>query len=392
MRVPVHTVYFPGDRSSESDQRRWTAHAKGVFRLGEQHTLSAGVEGIRDALAAPNRMETGRASTWTLAAYAQNEWNPTPKLNLTAGLRLVGHRSFGGTATPKLSLMYKLGGWNLCATGSFGFKAPMIKELYYFYERSMMGRLRLYIGNTSLRPERSSYFSLGPEYHGQNFSFSLTGSYNRVQGMIALVGVPIPAEYLGNEGSEYDGAMQYINMEEATVVGIEVTFSWRPGGGFTVGGGYSYTHTEANMIDAQASEEAGCTIIERRAVDGMAAHRANLRFSWKHDWERYGLNVGLFGRGQTERYFKEYGNAPGYALWRFSTTHRIGKRREGRTLELSVGVDNLFDHVERHPYGHNYGTTPPGRTVFGAITVRFSKGKSLKIKESNYNTLSNSND
>ncbi len=35
VRVPLHVVYFPGDRSTESDQRRWAVHGKGVFkRLG----------------------------------------------------------------------------------------------------------------------------------------------------------------------------------------------------------------------------------------------------------------------------------------------------------------------------------------------------------------------
>jgi outer membrane receptor for ferrienterochelin and colicins len=375
VRVPIHTVYFPGDRSSESDQRRLTLHGKGVFRLSEKHTLSTGVEWIRDALIAPQRMETDRASTYTLAIYGQDEWNISPKLNVTAGLRVVNHRSFGWTATPKVSALYKPHTrWNLRATYSRGFKAPTVKELHYFYERAMMGKLRLYIGNTALRPETSHYFSLGPEYHGKNFSISLTGSYNRVGGMIALVAVPIPAEYVSDEGSEYDGAMQYVNMEEARLAEAEMTFSWRPGAGFSLGGGYSLLHTTANLVDAEASDEAGYTIIERRPVDGSANHRANLRFGWRHDWKRYGLDIGLFGRGQTERYYKEYGNAPGYILWRLNTTHRVIDS-ERWSLELSTGIDNIFNHRELHPYGYNYGTTTAGRTFFGAASVRFGKKK-----------------
>lgn len=374
VRVPFHVVYFPGDRSTESDQRRWTVHAKGVFKPGEKHTLSTGVEWIRDALVAPNRMERDRASTHTLSIYGQDEWNITPKLNVTAGVRVVNHRSFGWTATPKVSVLQKLGKWNLRATYSRGFKTPTVKELYYFYERTMMGRLRLYIGNTSLRPETSNYFSLGPEYHGRNFSLSLTGSHNRVRNMIALVAVPIPPEYTSDEGTEYDGAMQYVNMEDARLTGVEVTFSWRPGAGFSLGGGYSYLHTTANLVDAEASDQAGHTIIERRPVDGTAKHRANLRLGWKHDWPRYGLDVGLFGRGQTERYYKEYGNAPGYITWRLNTTHRI-VNRERWTLDLSAGIDNISDHKELHPYGYNYGTTTPGRTFFGAVTMRFGPQK-----------------
>ena len=162
MRVPVHTVYFPGDRSTESDQRRWTAHLRGVFDLGETHRLSVGTEWMRDALLAPHRMMTPRAVANTLAFYAQDEWNIAPSFNVTYGARLVCHEQFGWTATPKISLMYKAGDWNLRASWARGFKAPTIKELYYFYERAMMGKLRIYIGNTGLNPQRSDYFQLGP--------------------------------------------------------------------------------------------------------------------------------------------------------------------------------------------------------------------------------------
>ena len=373
-RVPVHTVYFPGDHSTESDQRRWTAHLRGVFDLGERHRLSVGTEWMRDALIAPHRMMEPTAATNTLALYAQDEWNITPRFNVTYGGRLVFHEQFGWTATPKISLLYKAGDWNLRASWSRGFKVPTLKELYYFYERAMMGKLRLYLGNTDLNPQRSDYFSLGSEYHGRRFTFSLTASYNRVKEMIALVGVPVPPDFVSDEGTEFDGAMQYVNMEDATVKSIEATFSWRPGAGFTLGGGYSYTDAVGHLFDEEASEAAGHAVTERRILDGTAAHRGNVRASWTHDWKRYGLTVGLFGRGQTERFYKEYGNAPGYFTWRLTTTHRIGNWKRW-SLEVAAGIDNLFDHVERHPYGYNYGTTTPGRTFFGEVTVRFGEAQ-----------------
>jgi len=373
VRVPIHPVYFPGDRSTESDQRRWTVQAKGIFELDAENRLSAGVEWMRDALVAPHRMKTERASSSTVAAYVQEEWSPAKFFNLTAGVRAVWHEQFGWTATPKLSLLFKAGGWNFRATASRGFKAPTIKELYYFYERTMMGKMRLYFGNEKLDAQTSNYLSAGVEYRGRRFTASVTASYNRVKDMIALVSVPVPAEFVSDEGSEYDGAMRYVNMEHATVKSLEFVFSWRPGAGFSLGGGYTYTDARATLFDEEASEKTGTTVLERRIIDGTAEHRGNLRVGWKRDWKKYGLGITLFGRGQTERFYKEYGNAPGYTLWRLTTTHRIGDWKHW-TLEASVGVDNLFDHVERHPYGYNYGTTSPGRTIFGSVTVRFGRG------------------
>ena len=381
VRRPRHAVYYPGDRSTENDQRRWMVQLKGVFDLDERNRLSAGAEWMREALVAPNRMQRDRAAASTLSAFVQEEWTPAVWFNLTAGLRAVWHDAFGWTATPKASLLFKAGDWNFRGTWSRGFKAPTIKELYYYYERAMMGKMRVYLGNTALAPQTSDYFSAAVEYHNRRFSASLTGSWNRVREMIALVSVPLPPEYLSDEGSDYDGAMQYVNMERAAVRSLELMFSWRIGGGFTLGGGYTFTEARASLVDDAASKEAGYAVTERRTIDGTAAHRGNLRAGWKHDWKRYGLTVSLFGRGQTERYYKEYGNAPGYLLWRLSTTHRIGDWKRWN-LEVQAGVDNLFNHVERHPYGYSYGTTSPGRTFFAALTVRFSKGMEAAARRS----------
>lgn len=372
VRIPAHLVYFPGDKSVESNQRLWTVHAKGIFSLPYGNRLSAGVEFMDDQLIAPRRMITARESAYTLSAYAQDEWTPAEWLNVTAGVRMVLHEAFGIRATPKVSLMFKAGNWNFRGTYSNGFKAPTTKELYYFYERAMMGKLRLYIGNTALTPQTSHYFSIGPEYRGRKLTFSMTASYNLVNDMIALVSVPIPPEYYTDEGSEYDGAMQYINMENARIWNAEAMLTWNPGAGFTISGGYTFTHTEGYLVDTEASEEAGHTVMETRPLDGTAAHRATFRAGWGHDWEKYGLTIGLFGRGQTEKYYKEYGNAPGYMLWRLTTTHRIGNWKNW-DLELSLGIDNILNHVETHPYGYNYGTTSPGRTFFGSVRVRFGK-------------------
>lgn len=370
IRVPIHTVYYPGDHSLESDQRRWLAQFKGVFDLGSKNRFTAGAEWQRDALVAPHRMLRDSESAYTLSAYVQDEWDPAPSFNLTGGVRLVGHKEFGVTATPKLSALWKLGPVNLRATYANGFKTPTIKELYYFYERTVMSKVRLYIGNEALRPQRSHYYSGGAEWRSRFVTASATGYYNRVRDMIAQVAVPIPPGFAGDEGSDLDGAMQYVNMERAEIKGIDLLVTLRPGGGVTLGGGYSYVDARGDVVDEEASEEAGHTVVERRILDGTAFHRGNVNVSWKLDRPGYGLTVNLFGKIQSKRHYKEYGDAPGFSIWRLTTTHRLVDRKRWR-LEAALGVDNLFDYVERHPYGVNYGSTTPGRTLFGSATLRF---------------------
>ena len=160
-----HTSYFPyypGQHQLQSDQQRTMAHLKGVFALPHENRLSAGVEWRYDWLKAPNRVKGGKATDNTGAFYLQDEYTPLDWLNVTAGLRLNKNEQFGWRLTPKVSTMLKLGDVRMRATWSEGFKTPTPKELHYQYVRDMNGTY-LYLGNASLQPQISDYFSLGFE-------------------------------------------------------------------------------------------------------------------------------------------------------------------------------------------------------------------------------------
>lgn len=381
-RVPKHTVYYPGSSSLESDQGQFNATLKTIIPFNEKHLFSAGVEYRLDDLYAPKRMVKAREANYTLSSYAQDEWNILPKLNLTAGARLVHHQAFGWHLTPKASLLYKRGDWRWRATYSWGFKTPTIKELYYFYERPIMSKVRLYIGNERLKPQRSQYASASVEYRHEGWQFSLTPSVNNVWDMIALVAVPIPPGYAGDEGNDYDGAMQYINMEQAFIGNLEFSAAYTSPRGFALGASYSYTLAQAHLVDEEASKNAQKPITEVRNIDGTANHHANLFAKWGHTWGKYSLGVGIYGKGQTERYYKEYGNAPGFFLWKLSTDHTIALSG-GWHLEAALGIDNLLNHVERHPYGYNFGTTTPGRTLFLSLSFGYKTGKKSQKTKGN---------
>jgi outer membrane receptor for ferrienterochelin and colicins len=93
--------------------------------------------------------------------------------------------------------------------------------------------------------------------------------------------------------------------------------------------------------------------------------------SYRYSYKRYVLNASINGRLQDEKFYTK-GNARGYNIWKFTTTHTF-KVCAGVTIDAIAGIDNIFDYVDDAPYGMPYGTLSPGRTVFGGLNFKISK-------------------
>ncbi len=263
--------YFPGDKGLQSDQSRLLLQLKVIFNLPYFNRLSVGTDTEINWLDAPRRLdEKDQVSDYTTSFYAQDEWTPIERLNITAGGRLTVNQNFGVRITPKVSALYKLGAFNLRATYSEGFKTPTLKELHYRYIRQM-SIISLNLGNTELDPQTSRYVSGGLEYNGTRFSINVTGYCNWVDNMITLVTIPL-SQAPGDLVVTYDPARvrQYQNMDDARTYGVDVNAKWTPVQSLTLTGGYSYLDTEANQYDEEDQ------VMKHVIIDGMAHHRATV--------------------------------------------------------------------------------------------------------------------
>ena len=363
--------YFPGDKGLQSDQSRLLLQLKVIFNLPYFNRLSVGTDTEINWLDAPRRLdEKDQVSDYTTSFYAQDEWTPIERLNITAGGRLTVNQNFGVRITPKVSALYKLGAFNLRATYSEGFKTPTLKELHYRYIRQM-SIISLNLGNTELDPQTSRYVSGGLEYNGTRFSINVTGYCNWVDNMITLVTIPL-SQAPGDLVVTYDPARvrQYQNMDDARTYGVDVNAKWTPVQSLTLTGGYSYLDTEANQYDEEDQ------VMKHVIIDGMAHHRATVSAIWTHAWRRsnYRLGIGVYGRIQSKRYYQDDGNGKAYNLWRLNTRHqfKLGKRWNA---EVNAGIDNIFNYYETTYHSLNYGTTTAGRTFYGSLMIQFGQKK-----------------
>ena len=383
--------YFADDEELQSDQRRLMAHLKGIFSLPYGNRLSGGLEWRYDYLEAPMRVDGGVARDNTEAAYVQDEFsyvfNPKLSANITAGLRLNHNVQFGVRLTPKISGMLSIGdGIRLRATWSQGFKTPTPKEQYYRYVK-YMNATYLYLGNENLSPQTSNYYAVSGEYNWKGLNLTITGYLNNVDNMITLVTIPnsqAPAAYI----AKYDPrkTRQYQNLESAKTKGVDFSLRYRINRDWLVGASYSYLDTDAKKYDTTHDR------LVDVVIDGMAHHKGSWFATWNHEFSsKYNMGLGLYGRMSSKRYYQINGDGKGYQIWRFTTNHEFPVSKKW-LFRVEAGVDNIFNYVDRTYHGLHLGTTNPGRTIYGSLTVRFSHGKKLRFTNNKFNSKTTNNE
>lgn len=355
-------TYFPGQRIKQSVQRQVLGQTKGVFYIGDRHLLNTGFEYLYNHLESPHHIDGDRASVYTLAAYAQEEWTAADDVVLTAGARGTVHKETGFNLSPKIAVLYNKGDFRLRASYALGYKSPTVKELYYNYTATLGGgSLTAYHGNKDLKAQTSQYASVGAEYAGRKFQASVTAYANFLRNMIELVEINLTAE---EKLDEIEKSKMYLNLTQARIWGVDFTFNYQPVQTLTVSGCYSFSDPRAQYPDQ------GADYMKYIPIDATSQHNATLNASWHHTWSRYRLGLAVYGRYQSVRRYVEDNDADAFQTWRINTAHTLLGMKKW-TLTLNVGVDNLFNYVDRTPFGRNRATTTPGRTVYASALIKF---------------------
>jgi len=153
----------------------------------------------------------------------------------------------------------------------------------------------------------------------------------------------------------------YQNSDKGDVKGVQVNVSANLFPGFNLSTNYVYTYART-----KSGEE--WTVLER-----SIRHSATIAANYHHAWGRYGLNVNLNARLQSKTYYTgTYEDAPGYGVWNLHTTHSIDCTKWA-FLEPSIGIDNIFDKVDRRidSATRKYALYSPGRMLVVGLKVKF---------------------
>lgn len=360
-----------GDYVQSKKQRMMDGEIKAILGLVKNATTIFGADWRKDYLTATSG--NINEHVYSLAAYAQHEQKFLKDFTATIGLRLTYHQTFKNHLTPKATLMYAPGNFRFRATYSAGFRAPGLDELYYHYFSVNRGKAQISFGNQDLSPEKSNYFSLNAEYRTQLLAISVTGFMNRINDMIVKENVKVTdaslvmlrkefPEMTDDEASKLEQYALYQNSDEGDVKGVQINISSNLFPGFNLSTNYVYTYARSKSGDTWSP------------LERSMRHAATIAANYHHVWGKYGLNINLNGRLQSKTYYPGYEDAPGFGVWNLHTTHSFDVSKWA-FLEPSIGVDNLFDKVDRRidSSQRKYALYSPGRMLVLGIKVRMKK-------------------
>ena len=219
------------------------------------------------------------------------------------------------------------------------------------------------LGYQNLKPEKSHYLSLNAELRTQVIAVSITGFLNRINDMVVKQNIAVDdasltmlqrefPEMTDVEASKLVSYALYQNSDKGDVKGVQLNLSANI---------YKDLNLSANYIYTYARTKSGneWTLLER-----SIRHAATIAVNYHHLWGKYGLNVNLNGRLQSKTYYNDYEDAPGFGLWNLNTIHTI-KAVKGVVIEPSIGIENIFDRVDRRIDSSNrkYALYTPGRML-----------------------------
>jgi outer membrane receptor for ferrienterochelin and colicins len=361
-----------GDYVQSKKQRMMEGELKGILGLSAHSTTIFGADWRKDYLTATSG--NIEQNVYTLAAYAQHEQRLLKGLTATIGLRLTHHETFNNHLTPKATLMYAPGNFRFRATYSAGFRAPGLDELYYHYFAVNRGKPQISFGNQNLKPEKSHYVSLNAEYRDNVIAVSLTGYLNHINDMVVKQNVPVDEvslvmlrkefpEMTDDQANKLEQYALYQNSDQGDVKGVQLNVSANIFQGFNLSANYVYTYARTKSGD------------EWSVLERSIRHAATIAANYHHTWGRYGMNINLNGRLQSKTYYTgTYEDAPGYGIWNLHTTHTFDCSKWA-FVEPSIGIDNLFDKVDRRidSSTRKYALYSSGRMLVVGLKVRFKQ-------------------
>ena len=308
--VPNPPYDSPAERTLVTN-RRAVLDWQNTFTGFERHRITAGFTAEANHTRNTGFGDINRKQS-LFAVFAQDEFAPTDRVFLTAGLRNDDYDTFGRATTGRVTAAWLVVPKTLKLRASYGtaFRSPSFLDLY--------GQSAYYVGNPNLNPERARGWDAGVDYYlpKKRGVVSATWFDTEFRDLITYDFTVFPSTVL--------------NVERARTRGLEV--SAQAGIAGVAQGRLSYTYLEARNL----TEGTRLLRRPRHAFDASA-------------WHEFGGGVSagagvMFAAGRQDVDAATFAtiDAEDYTVVRLFAAWQVNAR-----LALKARIENLFnEHYE----------------------------------------------
>jgi iron complex outermembrane receptor protein len=317
----------------------------------------------------------------SLGLFVQNLITPAPNFTMTLAARVDRWRNYAGhnletdvasgqptvnhrpslperddaVLSPRLAALYHVTDWfSVWGDVGWGFRAPTLNELYRQFRVGTV----LTLANNQLGPERLVGGEVGIRISPvRNVSVRTTWFDNRVKDPVSNVTLI---------ASGANVTQQRQNLGRTKVSGLQTDAEYRVGSFIRVSGGYLYGRARVREFDVNPT-------LVGKFLPQVPRHRGTVQVAYVNpNWINVAVGVQAIGRqfddDQNLRVVpgQSRPGLPGYAVVDLSASRAIG-----RSVELFVGAQNLFDR--QYFVGTLPTTTGTPRLVHGGVRLRFAR-------------------
>ena len=308
------------------------------------HQLTTGAEYTNTELDNPRDLAgSGKSTVIQKALYAQDEWFLTDDWTATLGGRLDHHSGFGSHFSPRGYLVYSPAN-ALTVKGGVGtaYKAPTIAQTDpNFSIISCRGKCLLH-GNPNLKPEKSINYELSAHYTPENWSASATFYRNEIEDMIDRKSGKYP------DGKTW---VEWINVNEASIQGVELTGSRVLTDTLSLTANYSYTDAKDTKNDIR--------------LQNIPRDTFNTQLDWQA-LEDLNTFISLKYIGSQEAY---NGEIPSYTLVDTGVSYVVNPQLSVRTGITNLGNTRMDKKMDDFSSSRNQ--LERGRTFYVGATASF---------------------
>jgi len=198
-----------------------------------------GLGGRQDRVESPNAyFPEGPGENRSSRAFTQLEWQPTTDYTLNLGAMYEDDQIVGPALSPRLALNRHLGtNHTLRLSASRATRSPVLIEEYGDWAIDMpIAQRQVVLASGGLDRESVDSVELGHIYESPTYALTVDTRlhHDHIQDMVMYVSSPVPDD-------PYDGqAVDFRNLEDARVSGLETAWEWRPNDNLRLNAGYAY--------------------------------------------------------------------------------------------------------------------------------------------------------